>query len=176
MNRLTRVYPVIASLIGVAFFMGCTDEATAPSTLAFETARAEKRHFAACVPQTSASNSAWIGPKGGVLRAGGNVLKIPEGALHRRVLITMQTTRENINHVVFGPEGLVFNSNALPQLQMSYQNCSLPEGTEPQVVYVSQSLEMIEATPSSNDPATQTVSAKLSHFSDYVLSTYAVVY
>jgi hypothetical protein len=121
--------------------------------------------------------SAWIGPKGGILRAGRHYLKVPPNALNARTHITMEVPSGSLNRVVFQPEGLVFNRAALPHLVMSYSNCSVVPGFEQKVAYVNESLRILETPPSVSDPQSSTVDARLSHFSEYVLlSTYAVVY
>lgn len=177
MKRLTRVVPIIATLLGAALFVACTEQATAPSNPQFAEARGEPASITRCKAQPHALASGWIGPKGGILKAGKNLFKVPPNALKAPVFITMETTTENFNHVVLRPEGLVFNKQYLPHLVMSYQDCQLAPGTQPNVAYVNSALDVVEVTPSFNDPANQTVSGRLSHFSDYVLlSTYAVVY
>jgi hypothetical protein len=176
-KRLTRVFPVIAILLGAAMFVACTDETTAPDVPQFAKAGAQTTEYTYCTPQPYAYTGGWIGPKGGVLQAGKNVLKVPPGALDNRVFITMETMAEDINHVVLGPEGLAFSNKSVPRLLMSYQNCSVPTGSQQKVAYVNNVLNVVEVTPSSTDPVDQVVEGKLSHFSDYVLlSTYAVVY
>jgi hypothetical protein len=167
---------MIASLLGAALFAACTSESTAPSAPELARGRNDPANFTKCYQQSYASSSGWIGPRGGTLRAGKNVLRVPPGALTSDVFITMETTADNINHVVFGPDGLVFNPRSLPTLVMSYQGCRVAADAEQRIVYVSESLEIIEPTPSQSDPVSQTVEGKLSHFSNYVLSTYAVVY
>jgi hypothetical protein len=167
---------MIASLLGAALVASCTSESTAPSAPELTRVRNHPANFTKCDQQSYASSSGWIGPKGGTLRAGKNLLRVPAGALNDRVFITMETIDDNINHVVFAPEGLVFNPRSLPTLVMSYQGCRVTSAAEQRIVYVSQNLEIIEPTPSQSDPISQTVEGKLSHFSDYVLSTYAVVY
>lgn len=177
MNRLTRVFPIIASLLGAASFVACTDEATAPSVPQFAEVGVVTSTITPCKMQPAAFTSAWIGPEGGVLRAGKNVFTVPAGALKSRVFITMKMARDNSNHVIFLPEGLVFNGDHLPHLLMSYQDCLVTRGARPSVAYVNNDLGTFEPTPSYVDPVDQTVEGQLSHFSDYVLlSTYAVVY
>jgi hypothetical protein len=133
--------------------------------------------FTACKPQPYAVASAWIGPKGGILRAGKHYLKVPPGALNTSTRITMESPTGYLNRVVFQPEGLVFNRAASPHLVMSYTNCSVGPNAEQKVAYVNESLQILETPPSVSDPLSSTVDARLSHFSEYVLlSTYAVVY
>ena len=177
MNRLTRVFPIIASLLGAASFVACTDEATAPSVPQFAQVGAGPANITSCKSHPSAYSSGWIGRQGGILKAGKNVFKVPAGALDAPVFITMKVTADNINHVILRPEGLVFNKDHLPYLLLSYQDCRVTPGTQPGVAYVNDALGIVEPTPSYNDPVNQTVEGRLRHFSDYVLlSTYAVVY
>jgi hypothetical protein len=178
-NRLTRILPVIAGIFGAALILACTADVTGPGTTPqFAQAGAPgSSEFTECSPQPSASAKARIGPDGGSLRAGDHVLIVPAGALKAATWITMQAPSGEINRVVFGPEGLTFHRKYPARLVMSYQDCMVNPGAEQQIVQVNESLSIIETPPSENDPLTETVGAKLSHFSDYVqLSTYAVVY
>lgn len=176
MHRLNRLAPVAA---GTALILACGGDITTPGGPEFGRARTESTGaFTRCRPEPYASSAAWIGPQGGTLRTGRHVLKVPAGALSAATLITMESPSDTMNYVVFGPEGLTFHARYSPHLVMSYKNCSAPPGTRQQVVYVNDSLSVILETPSSaTDTLTQTVDAKLAHFSKYVLrSTYAVAY
>ncbi len=172
MNRLTRFLPVTAGLLGATLLFGCTSELTAPTGPAFAEARTQQT-LTACRPQPQASAAGWIGPKGGILKAGKHVLKVPANALSSNTWITMEAPSSSINRVDFQPSGLTFKIPA--NLAMSYSNCAVAPGAQQQIVFVN-GLTIIEVTPSETDPATQTVNGKVSHFSDYALSTYAVVY
>ena len=178
MNRLTRLFSITAGLLGAALIFGCTDELSAPTGPAFAVAPWEPvSDFTRCKPQPYAVASGWVGPKGGILRAGKHYLKVPPGALSTSTWITMESPSGYLNRVVFQPEGLVFNSGASPHLVMSYTNCLVTQEAEQKVAYVNESLTILETPPSVADPLSSTVDAKLSHFSEYVLlSTYAVVY
>ena len=176
MNRLTRILPAAAGLIWAMFIFGCTTELTEPNTPAFAEARGEPVVFTLCRPQPEASSAGWIGPKGGILKAGRHVLKVPPGSLSTTVWITMEAPSSSINRVMFGPSGLIFNSSAPAHLIMSYANCAVQPGSQQQIVHVNDRLQILEAAPSETDPSTLTVDGKLLHFSDYALSTYAVVY
>jgi hypothetical protein len=179
-NRLIRIVHVSASLIGVALIFGCADELSAPSQPQFAVAAPSlepELQFTSCKAEPSAVSSAWVGPKGGILRAGNHMLKVPPGALGSSVRITMESPSGSINRVVFKPEGLVFNAKARPHLVMNYSNCWVTSNAKQHVVYVDAALNVLEITPSTTDPAAGTVDATLKHFSEYVLlSTYAVVY
>jgi hypothetical protein len=175
-NRLTRILPFAAVLIGATLSFGCTNDLTAPSDPSFAEIRLEEPVFTFCRPQPAATAAAWIGPKGGFLKAGKHTLKVPAGALSTTVWIKMEAPSSSINRVVFSPSGLTFNSGYPAHLVMSYANCVVPPGAEQQIVHINDRLQVIETAPSETDPATLTVDGKLLHFSDYALSTYAVVY
>jgi hypothetical protein len=175
-NRRTRVFSFVSALLAATVIAACSDEATAPSTPSLAVAGTRPRTITRCT-QPYAATSGWIGPQGGSLEAGGHTLYVPVGALSVPTFITMETPSGKISHVVFGPEGLRFNSNYPVHLVMSYQNCLVAPDATQQVAYTSASLNILETQPSVSDPATMTVDAKLTHFSDYViLSTYAVAY
>lgn len=175
MDRLTRFLSVTAGLLGAALVFGCTDVPTAPGTPAFaEVLTDPKPLLTTCRPQPYAAAAGWIGPGGGLLKAGTHILKVRPGALSSTVWITMEAPSSAINRVVFKPDGLTFKYPA--NLTMSYSNCVVVPGTQQRIVYLNDRLRIIEATPSETDPSTQTVNGKVSHFSDYALSTYAVVY
>jgi hypothetical protein len=178
-NRLTRILPIAAGIFGAALILACTADVTGPGTTPqFAQAGAPgSSEFTKCSSQSASSAKALIGPNGGSLRVGDHVLIVPAGALKAATWITMQTPSGDLNRVAFGPEGLTFQKKYPARLVMSYQDCKINPGAEQQIVQVNESLSIIGTPPSENDPLTQTVGAKLSHFSDYVqLSTYAVVY
>jgi hypothetical protein len=178
-NRLIRLVPVAAGLLGATLIFACTGDVTVPAGAEFAKGRPESPgEFTYCRPQPYASGSAWIGPKGGIVRAGRHELKVPAGALSAATWITMESPSDTLNYVIFGPEGLTFKAGHSPQLLLSYKNCSLRLGAKPQVVYVNDLLSAIlETPPSAADTLGQAVDAELSHFSKYVLrSTYAVAY
>lgn len=178
MKRLTRLFSTAVGLLGAALIFGCSEELTAPTGSEFAVAPSEPiSTFTTCKPQPYAVASAWIGPNGGLLRAGKHVLKVPRGALNAPTRITMESRAGFHNRVVFHPEGLVFNEGASPHLIMSFSSCMVRPNTEQQIAYVNEWLTILETLPSVTDPLNRTVDATLSHFSEYVqLSTYAVVY
>jgi hypothetical protein len=173
-NRLTRILPIAAGLLWATLVFGCTSELTAPGGPAFAESRPGEgiNTFTSCKPQPYAAASGWIGPNGGLLKAGKHTLKVPANALSAPTWITMEVPSNSINRVVFGPDGLTFKQPAL--LAMSYTDCSVKG--EQQIVYVNDQLRILEVMPSQSDPLRQMVYGTLTHFSDYALSTYAVVY
>ena len=177
MNRLTRILPIAASLIGITLLFGCSDELTAPSDPSFAQISPEPPAVLTfCKPQPADQTSGWIGPEGGTLKAGKHTLRVPAGALSTPVLIKMEAPSSSINRVVFSPSGLTFNRNYPARLVMSYASCAVIPGFQQQIVHINDRFQVIETAPSETDPATLTVVGKLLHFSDYALSTYAVVY
>lgn len=176
MNRLTRILPFTAGVL-CTLLLGCAQDVTAPGNLEFAVSRTKPVAFTQCRPTPYAGSSAWIGPKGGRIRAGGHTLFVPAGALKTNTLITMESPAGSINRVSLGPEGLVFDPRYPAHLVMSYDNCAVTQ-TDPrqQIVHVDEYLTILEMTPSVTDPVALTVDGLLFHFSDYALSTYAVVY
>lgn len=175
MNRLTRILPTAAGLLCAMLILGCTSELTAPDTPAIAQA-VSAPSLTACKPLPEASASGWIGPKGGLLRAGPHTLKVPPAALNSTVFITLEAPSSSINRIVLEPQGLKFNEGTGAYLTVSYENCRVPPGSEQRVVRISESLRVLQVTPSLMDSATLTVEGKLLLFSEYALSTYAVVY
>lgn len=123
----------------------------------------------ACTPVAADSATQTIGPAGGTLQVGANTLVIPEGALDSAVTITAVAPSDTVNRVQFQPEGLTFNQPA--QLTMSYANCNtlglwLPK----QIAYTSDLLLILEYLPSWDNLFGQTVTGRVSHFSDYAIA------
>ena len=175
MNRLTRILPVVAGMLGAILSFGCSSELAGPSDPAFGEARMEPvMTLTPCDPQPTGTTGRWIGPKGGVLKAGKHTLVIPPKALKEPTWITMKAPSGTINRVALTPDGLTFKVPA--QLGLSYANCWLKPDAKQLVVYINDQLVILETTPSESDPLSQTVYGTVTHFSDYALSTYAVVY
>jgi hypothetical protein len=173
-NRLLHI--VAGSLIASAIF-ACGDAITAPRGPEFARVTVKPPVFTRCANQPFEATSGLIGPRGGRLKAGGQVLIVPPGALKTTTLITMETPAGTMRRVVFGPEGLTFAADNPAHLVMSYRDCTVAPDADQAVAYVNESLVILETTPSVSDPASLTVDSKLAHFSEYVLlSTYAVVY
>jgi len=174
-NRLTRIVPIIACVLFVTLIPGCTSELTAPEAPELAGAIAGPS-LTPCRALPAAFASGWIGPKGGVLKAGPHSLKVPPGALSANVFVSLEAPSSSVNKVGLEPVGLKFEPGFAAYLSVSYENCALQTGTQQQVVKVSSKLKVLEVMPSVIDPATLSVEGKLLLFSDYALSTYAVVY
>jgi len=123
-----------------------------------------------CEDLPYATKTRTIGPDGGRIRVGPHVLTIPEGALDAPTRITMTApTGRGVNEVKFEPEGLQFDRPA--SLTMSYANCSsrgrnVPKG----IAYTDDDLDIRNHLPSSDNRQSRKVTAKLDHFSRYVVA------
>ncbi|MGH7508390.1 MAG: hypothetical protein ACREMZ_02840 [Gemmatimonadales bacterium] len=177
MNRLTRLSSLAAGLLGAALISGCTGEAMGPPDPQFAKASTTSTEFTECSFQAYSATSGSIGPEGGRLKTGSHTLYVPAGALDANTFITMEARSGTISRVSLGPEGLTFNKDYPARLLTRYTDCWIDAGAKQGIAYVDDDLRIVETTPSYDDRFSQTVDAKLSHFSDYVLlSTYAVVY
>ena len=174
MIRLNRLFLIVAGSLVAGAIFACGDVATAPQGPEFALALVNPA-FTSCPLQPYKATSGRIGVKGGTLAVGGQVLIVPPEALKVTTLITMATPAGTLRRVEFGPEGLTFLRPA--HLIMSYEGCTLAPGARQEVVYVNESLAILETTFSESDPASLTIKSRLTHFSGYALvSTYAVVY
>jgi hypothetical protein len=120
-----------------------------------------------CDPQPYASATAVIGPLGGQISVGNHNLTILENALSEDVAITAEQIEGQVASVRFSPEGLQF---AVPTvLTLSYQNCvSIPHSKR--IVYISESLQILQSLPSVDVDSTSQVSTLLDHFSRYAVA------
>jgi hypothetical protein len=177
-NRLTRILPATAALLGAVLLFACTGEVTGPPEPGFaRTGSTPTTEYTLCSPEPPVFASAWMGPKGGTLKAGRHAFVVPAGALSTNILITMESRSGSINRVILGPEGLTFTAPYKPRLVMSYGNCLVSASAEQQIAYLNSLSGVLEPTPSVTNSLDRTVAGVLSHFSEYVLlSTYAVVY
>jgi hypothetical protein len=108
-----------------------------------------------------------VGRYGGTIQVGPHSLYIPSGALPGSVEITATTTAGSQVKVDFQPHGLRFEKPAV--LTLSYAHCS-SEPSRPTVVYVSDSLTILEKLPSVNDRFRSRVVGRIDHFSGYAFA------
>jgi hypothetical protein len=122
-----------------------------------------------CTPLASDSITQTIGPEGGTLLVGTNMLSVPAGALDSAVNITAVAPSDTVNRVRFQPEGLTFQQPA--SLTMSYANCNLIGSELPKrIAYTTDLLLILEYLPSLDDVSGQTVTGQIQHFSDYAIA------
>lgn len=123
----------------------------------------------ACNPMPAASTTQVIGPEGGTLFVGPHKLWVPEGALAAPVAITAVAPSDNVNRVVFQPEGLTFERSAW--LTMSYANCGPVRWLLPKrIAYTNDLLQIIELLFSIDNPLARRVSGAVEHFSTYAIA------
>ena len=107
-----------------------------------------------------------IGVAGGTVVIGPHTLSIPPYALSRNTTITATAPAGRMLRIDFEPEGLRFARPTV--LTMSYRACANPPAL-PRVVYIDDDLNLLEVLPSVNSLFTQSVTAKLNHFSGYAV-------
>lgn len=125
--------------------------------------------LAVCQPLPELVGFALIGPRGGSLRVGAYELEVPARALSRTVLVSMTQVSGSVNSTRFAPHGLTFAKPAT--LTMSYRNCDPnPGGGASRILYVSESLEILEAPRSRDNQKASEVEALIDHFSRYAVA------
>lgn len=122
-----------------------------------------------CTPLPFDSDSALIGPAGGLVHMGPATLLIPPHALARPTWIRGETPSDTVNSVRFKPEGLVFNRPAA--LVISYANCNLVAGllTPKRVAYTTDDLHILSYQPTIDNLWAKVVTARIDHFSRYAV-------
>lgn len=167
---------VLRLLVGAtAVLLGCRDN----SPVEAPSARGPQRSLLgpmspptgllSCSPLPYDSVSQTIGPEGGTILVGTHSLSIPAGALDTAVTITAVAPSDTVNRVTFEPSGLVFQQPA--SLRMSYANCNLLGSLLPKnIAYVDDALGILYDLLSVDEPATQTVTGRLEHFSEYAIA------
>lgn len=124
----------------------------------------------ACTPLQNSTVTKKIGPQGGTISVGQFTLTIPAGALSQTKTIVMQQVADTVNSVRFAPHGLQFAQSAT--LTMGYSNCLLALQTPKpvRILYVTETLQQIEAPLSVDNQVTNKVSAEIDHFSRYAIA------
>ncbi len=129
----------------------------------------KKTLYLQCSALPTASDTEWVGPAGGTLHIGPHKLVIPAGALDSLTRITATAPSGTMNRIEFQPHGLTFDREA--KLTMSYANCGLVGGLLPRhIVYANDELRPLEFLDAVPNLLRRETTAKLDHFSDYVLA------
>lgn len=122
-----------------------------------------------CTPLAADSITQVIGPAGGMIQVGPHKLTVPAGALDSAVSITAVAPSGTVNRIVFQPTGLVFGRAVW--LTMSYANCNTLGSMLPKrVAYVDDLLTILYYLRSFDNFSSQTVTARVRHFSDYAVA------
>jgi hypothetical protein len=117
---------------------------------------------------TSNSASRVIGAEGGTLQVGAHRIDFPAGALSQPTEIRM-TLDDTYVGVELEPHGIVFPAGREPTLTLGYADASAAGFGSLAVAYVENDA-ISELLPTRWDAKTQTVEARLNHFSLYATS------
>ncbi len=175
MNKVRRA--LAAAVLGFASFAlascGDTPAATAPvqtqSQAISHNLLSPVTGLLTCSPLPADSVTQIVGPDGGTIHIGPHSFTVPAGALDTAMAITAVAPSGVVNRVVFQPAGLHFRRSAT--LTMSYANCGLVTQLLPvRIAYVDDLLNILYYLPSVESIESQTVTAKVRHFSDYAVA------
>lgn len=148
--------------------LGLGNEApTQPSGLASLNGVSSVTDLLSCKPQPYLATTKLVGIKGGKVKVGKHVLRIPEGALSQDVTIVAEQITGSTNSVRFSPEGLNFAKPA--ELTMGYDNCAVVIPAK-RIAYTSELFQILELLPSEDKFQTKTVTSPIDHFSRYAVA------
>ena len=110
-----------------------------------------------------------IGPEGGTINIpGGHSLTFPAGALPRPVEISAKVDPVYLG-VDLGPEGLNFPVGRGPLLTINYDGIDPSRFRSVSIAYVAPTGTVIEVLSTTIDKSRKTLTARLSHFSRYLV-------
>lgn len=114
--------------------------------------------------------SAEIGPSGGQLLVGTSRVIVPPGALNKKVFITATMPEGEFITIrfEFQPHGLEFKKPA--GLVLNASGCDIPDWSAPNIVYLSETGEILEYIESYYSHHWHTVAAPIWHFSGYAIA------
>jgi hypothetical protein len=175
MNRLTlRALALIAGAAAAA--AGCTDgsrtpTATEPAAASYQLLRRTPDSFGPRRSESGTSSvSGVIGPAGGTLQLGdGYRIDFPAGALAQPTTITMTPSDEYVG-VELEPHGIRFPWGHEPVLTLRYSSGSILSLLGLRIAYTDDSDHILEILPSLWQPFSGSVTARLHHFSGYVIA------
>jgi hypothetical protein len=120
-----------------------------------------------CQTPSYGSATQTVGRYGGTIKVGPHSLYIPPGALSEPVAITATASAGKQVKVDFQPHGLQFREPAT--LTLSYSHCAT-EPERPTIVYVDDSLTILEQFTTYNDRYRDRVVGRIDHFSGYAFA------
>jgi hypothetical protein len=122
-----------------------------------------------CTPMPEYTATQVIGPAGGTMVIGPHTFTVPRGALSSTVTITADAPHDNLNRIVFGPQGLTFSTPA--SLTMSYANCQgLGSLLPKRIAYTNDLLQILSFLTSIDNIFTHKVTGQVNHFSEYAIA------
>ena len=123
-----------------------------------------------CERHPTYETTADIGPSGGIIRVGRSAVIVPPGALNKTVHIT--ATMPEGEYVTirfhFEPHGLEFRKPA--GLILDAGGCDIPSWYAPDIVYLSDSGEILEYIDSFYSNYWHLVAAPIWHFSNFAIA------
>ena len=173
-NSIKRNLLFGAVLIGAAttawFLTGCRDDrsnVTSPSMRSNLLPPPPPSQLFACAADSiAATDTATIGPLGGIINFGPHTLLIPPGALLQQTTITATVPADGHLTAVLQPEGLRFLVPAT--LTLGYGQCNPQPSDDLSIVYLNGPLgQILQWLPSLLHLDSHTVSALIGHFSVY---------
>jgi hypothetical protein len=148
---------------------GDSSTVTAPSQARSHNLLSPVTGLLTCTPLAADSVTQVIGPDGGTINIGPHSFTVPAGAVDSAVAITAVAPSGIVNRIVFQPAGLHFRHAAT--LTMSDANCGLLVNLlSPRIAYVDDLLNILYFLPSISDARSQSVTARVRHFSDYAVA------
>lgn len=166
---------LVAVAVALAASTGCgTDEViTGSPRLAghresgqFGASGAAVGRLVACERRMAMTDSALIGPSGGILRVGANDLVVPPGALSSPVMLRGEVPSDTLASIRLFPEGLAFRKAA--GLVLDTRGCAEPAGAA-KILYLDDSGTVLEEIDAFYSPMWKRVAAPIDHFSRYAL-------
>jgi hypothetical protein len=175
--RRTRVCRALAGVVtGILILAsGCADAGPTGVELRSTAEISSSRHplvgtraepLAYATPGRPATYSSIIGPAGGTLDFEIGSITFPAGALSRPTRITAAIDGVSVG-ATFGPHGTVFPVGREPELRFRFAGLEI-ESVSLQIQYLSGVL-IDEVLPTTIDLVGRTASAKIFHFSPYIL-------
>lgn len=165
--------------LACSFALACANESATPTGLVsppvaslsrsgIEAKDRERSSKTSCTTRLTAVDSGVFGPAGGTLAFGTSRLIIPPGALRDTVTISATIPAGDANRVELRPHGLVFFKAA--GLQLDVAGCAMDDEVAPNVVYLSETGEVLETIYAVYDPRWHTIAASIWHFSGYAIA------
>lgn len=174
MKRRSLFASVASSLTAILILAaGCSDQDPMAVQLepgAVGTVRGEIGGRANVLRSTYAAGnfSSVIGPEGGTIQFGIGEITFPAGAVQRPTLISAAVDGEHLA-VTFSPHGLRFTEHAQPVLSLSFAESSA-SASKLGIQYVDSGFNVLEVLETSTDIVAEKVTARLWHFSTYVIA------
>jgi hypothetical protein len=165
-----------ATLAAAALLGSCAEAPTAPPATRSDLLGISLGgpHYISCPTYTSQSTSGVIGPLGGVLTLGGQVVNIPAGAvtdLTTFVLTVPASQYMKIDVTAVGIDHLVFGTPISVTIDYSRCSTTVTAGKSLEVWYVSSLLNLpLQNMGGTDDPVARNITFSTGHLSGYIIA------